>query len=211
VHADESGLWHANVTVFGAWAAALGYTLDWLLRAPAECRATRRTIEWGRPWFSLVELELPVRPHRPQRLTLHVASVTGTMGSEAIAQHLFDCADLVIFQVDTERSLFDRALRARGELEPWIVQRALDALVVIQLDENAHTSNDYVDASGKRVSESPPVRLTAAEILPRLRVDAHPFVETNAFAGTNVNRVFQMAVELLLRRRDLLPPRRSYD
>jgi hypothetical protein len=210
VHADESGLWHANVTVFGAWSAALGYTLDWLMRAPPECGVTRRVVEWGLPWFLLVELKLPANERRAVPLVLHVASVTGTTGSGEITRHLFECADLVIFQANPLRAMFDRALFAREDLEPWLRERALDALVVFQFDTGAEQSGEFMYPDGTRVHEDPPVRLSAEEMCAQLSVGEHPFVETNSWAQQRINLLFRAAVERLLQRRETLPPRPSY-
>jgi hypothetical protein len=210
MHVDEAGTWHANITVFGAWSAALGYTLDWLMRAPPECHAQRRTIEWGFPWFQLVELELPVSERRAVPLALHVASVTGTTGSGEIERHLFECADLVIFQANPLRAMFDRDLYARSALDAWIRERALDALVVFQFDTGAETSVDFVDEAGNRVHESPPVRHGVQELCTLLRVDDHPWVETNSHASQGLELLFRAAVERLLRCREHLSARRSY-
>jgi hypothetical protein len=210
MHVDEAGVWHANVTLFGAWSAALGYTMDWLLGAPPNYRAKRRRVEWEKLWYELIDLDVPSSERRALPIALHVASITGALCSDEIARHLFVCADLVIFQADTLRAGLDRALCARAQLEPWIVERADDALVVFQFDTGGDVSVDFVDANGVRIVENPAVRLGPEDMCAALTVGTHPFVETNARLGENINLLFRAAIDRLLRHRERLVARQSY-
>ncbi len=210
---DPNGRWSANVTMFGAWAPGIDYTLRWLMAAPPHYAARRRIIEHDRPegpWFSLIDLEVPVAPHREVPLSLHVAAVTGTWGSETIQDHLFACADLVVFYAETARYQLRRTKYARPALDHWIESRGSEALVVYQLDRPfVGGPVEYDDPQGNPVFEDPMVVLDTEVLRRELAIGAWPVVETDA-RERKLAPLYRLVVDQLLLARDRLPARPAY-
>ncbi len=185
----EAGVWHANVTVFGAWGPGLGYTFDSLVSTPT---ARRRMIERGHPWFSLIDLELPPNERRAVPMALHLASITGTVWAPDVEAELFACADAVVFFAETASAQLDRTLDARRTLAAWMASRE-QPIVVFQLDTPYTTV------------------VLEPEVLHReLAIGAHPAFETNA-REHRLGTLFRTVVEQLLAARDQLSRRPSYD
>ncbi|MEO8698599.1 MAG: hypothetical protein ABI867_01115 [Kofleriaceae bacterium] len=202
----EAGTWSVNVTVFGAWAPGLDYTLSHLARAPAELAPRRRMIEHdgpGGPWFSLIEVTLPVSEHRAVPVALHVAAVTGTFGSEHIERHLFECADVVVFYAETVRYQLDRSQWAREHLDPY------DGIVVVQLDHPYLGRAEIPQPDGTVLVEDPMVELDPPTLLRSLRLEGCPVVETWA-RDHRLNHLFRVVLEQVLPHRDGLPSRPAY-
>lgn len=200
-------MWHANVTVFGAWGPGLGYTFDSLGSAPT---SRRRMIERGHPWFSLIDLELPPNERRAVPMALHVASITGTVWAPDVEAELFACADAVVFFAETASYQLVRTLDARRTLAAWMASRE-DPIVVFQLD------TPYIggmvttyDAAGIQTGEEPMVALDPEVLRRELAIGAHPAIETNA-RERQLGTLFRTVVEQLLAARDQLPRRPSYD
>jgi hypothetical protein len=210
---DDSGLWSANVTVFGAWAPGIDYTLDWLMASPPELAPRRRMIEHDRPagpWFTLIDLALPVAPHREVPLALHVAAVTGTWGSDTIRDHLFACADLVVFYAETVRYQLERTKFAREDLDRFLAGRGTDVpIVVFQLDQPWVGRAEYDDGQGNRIVEEPMVVLDVETLRRELAIGDRPYVETNA-RDRQVAAMYRLVVQQLLGARDHLVPRAAY-
>ncbi len=210
MHCDEHGVWSANITVFGAWGPGLGYTFDFLTAAPA-LKARRRMIERGHPWFSLIDLEIPVNDRRPVPLALHIASITGTVWAPDLEAELFACADAVVFYAETVRHQLHRTKYARRDLDRWIEERGADAIVVFQLDRPFVDGSVYTyDPAGIESGEEPIVALDAEAMRTELAIGSRPVVETNA-REHQLGILFRVVVAELLAARDRLPPRPAYD
>ncbi len=204
-------MWSANVTMFGAWGPGINYTFDYLTASPPMFKARRRMIERGHPWFSLVDLELPVHERRPVPLDLHVAAITGTLWEPDVEAELFACADAVVFYAETARYQLERTKGARRDLDRWIEERGQDAIVVFQLDR-PHVGGPVVtyDAAGIQTIEEPMVVLDAETLQTELAIGTRPWVETNA-RERDLGLMFRVVIEQLLAARDRLPRRPAYD
>jgi len=200
VHLQPDGMWSANVTVFGAWTAGIGYTLDWLTSVPATFAPRCRRIERGAPWFTLVDLELSVSERRPVPLSLHVAAVSGTLWVPTLEEELLSRADAVIFHAEVSPSIPPQVTDARSRLDGWLEERGDAALLVFQLDHSSVVRPPETD--GEEV-------LSIATLRDQLAIGRHPYVETNARVG-DVAPLFRIVVDRLLAARETLPRRPAY-
>jgi hypothetical protein len=177
-------VWSANVTVLGAWAPGLAYTLDALASIPS---ARRRMIERGHPWFSLVDLRLEPNERRAVPLHLHIASITGTVWAPEVEAELLACADAIVVYAETVEP-------RPTPVDAWMAERGDDAIVVYQLDR------PYL---GDRVE------LDVATLQRELAIGTRPYVLTNA-RERQLGTLFRVVVEHLLAARDRLPRRANY-
>jgi hypothetical protein len=200
MHRDPGGLLHANVFVFGAWSAALGYVLDWLARAPATFQPMIRTID--RPpadpeaWFRLVDLVLPADARRDEPLGLHVAAISGTLCSEGIQRHLFACADAILFVADTWADDLHRSGYARDDLDAWIAARGDDAIVAFLFDRAGYGEST--------VLADPP------SMCERLRTGTHAWFPTSTRTQEGLQAPMRHLVAALLAARDRLVARSPF-